>query len=380
MSRMFGLLLIALVSCPIVAGAVSLDGIVVYSTDDFGNPIGFDWDADKMGHGLWRWDTQISGSWGGLGVLDGLPPDSFRKTPMNGDDFSISLSLIEGENDFTIVGATGGGNDDYQRIAVNLFFDGVVEYPSISILVPADSPLSGGQPTSNRSDLVLTLGLVEPLRMPVATTYSDDSDTVSVLAASFRRHPDVDVSIVGSHSLVGDGTMNWVGVLRLFVERIDSPSAPILRGPMGFSGRVTTGGEARVGPDLSGGPRYGAGPAAGDSNATQAARPHAAPTAPEPQEPQTPIETPSASEAEQTASPSVPSTAAPTTSAVATRSPAVTAASPVKSQGTPTPAGTPVSSTPGVHASPSAARTGTAAAALVTPSPVEPPRPREAAR
>ena len=356
--------LVGLSSLSISAQAVSLDGILIYSTDDFGNPIGFDWDTEKMGHGLWRWETQTVGPWGGLGVLSGLPPDSLRDAPINAADFTISIPLVEGQNDFTIVGATGGGNDDYQRQAVNLFFDGIFEYPSISVLVPGDSPLSGGPPTLNRSDVILTLSSAEPLRTTPETTYSDGTVTVSVSAASFRRDPSLDVSIVASHSLIADGTNNWIGVLRLAVQASDSPSAP-LQGPSRPVSGINVGGGIHVGPDLSGGPQNASGQGVSNAVGAQVPKREAEPDAP------ALVETPDAENTQPIASPSEAPTAVSTTPAGGTSSPSpqVTVAPTDGKHGTPTAAASSVPTAPTAQASPSSARTGTAPHLQITPSP-----------
>lgn len=362
----FATLLVGLLSLPVAAHAASLDGVLIYSTDDFGNPIGFDWDTEEMGHGLWRWETQVVGPWGGLGVLSGLPPDSLLDAPINAADFTVSMPLVDGENDFTLVGATGGGNDDYQRLAVNLFFDGILEYPSISVLVPAESPLSGGPPTLNRSDVILSLSSVEPLRMTPEGTYGDGTVTVSVSAASFRRDPALDVAIVAAHSLVADGTNNWIGVLRLFVEETAATNVAPRQGPGRPVSGVNVGGGVYVGPDISRGPQYGERPAAGDQVPTRDREPDA----------QTPTDALGAENAPPFASPSAASTAAPTTPAEVTSSPGpqVTAAPTEGKRGTPTAAGTPIPSAPTAQASPSGAQTRTARHSETTPSPGASPR------
>ena len=364
----FAILLVGLLSLPVAAQAASLDGVLIYSTDDFGNPIGFDWDIEKMGHGLWRWETQVVGPWGGLGILNGLPPDSLRGVPINADDFTISIPLVDGENDFTLVGATGGGNDDYQRLAVNLFFDGILEYPSISVLVPGDSPLSGGPPTLNRSDVILTLSSADPLRMTPEATYSDGTVTVSVRAASFRRDPSLEVAMVAPHSLVSNGTNNWVGILSLFVETSDAANAPPVQGPARPVSGVNVGGGVYVGPDISRGPQYDAGQAVREMAGAQV--PKREPDA------QVPSGTVGAEIAQPITSPSEAPTAAATTPAAVTSSPGpqTTAAPTEGRRGTPTAAGTPVPSAPTAQASPSSARTGTTPHAETTPSPALSPR------
>lgn len=363
----FAILLAVLLSLPLGARAVSLDGVLIYAVDDFGNPVGFDWDAEKLGSGLWRWETQIRGQWGGLGILSGLPPESLRSAPLNGDDFAVSIPLVDHENDFTLVGATGGGNDDYQRIAVNLFFDGIVEYPSISVLVPGDSPVGGGAPAPNRSNVILNLESGDTLRMTAETAYTDGSVTVSVSAASFRRYPSLDVDIVAPHSLVSDGTKDWVGVLRLVVEAANAREAPVLRGPVQPATGVNIGGEVRVGPDRSGGPQYGGGYGASELKGMDVTKRGA--------ELDVLTGTPGVEDASQAASPSAAPTAAPTTPAaiLSTPSPAATVAPTSGKQGTPTAASTPVPSAPTAPASPSVARTDAAARAAVTPSPAAHP-------
>jgi hypothetical protein len=68
---------------PVAAPAVSISGILVYSTDDFGSPNGRDQLTEEHVHGqLWR--TTLGGIciWYGLGVLDGLAPRTFAGQPL----------------------------------------------------------------------------------------------------------------------------------------------------------------------------------------------------------------------------------------------------------------------------------------------------------
>jgi hypothetical protein len=238
---------------PAAVSAVSISGILVYSTDDFGNPNGWDPVHEHYVHGqLWR--TMLAGNWYGLGVLEGLPPQSFAGPPLNAADFSLEMPLMEGENDFTLMGEPGPltETDQYDRFALNIYFDGVLDRPGISVLFPRNAARTGSPPTPNRSEHIYALSLAEVKVLP-QTAYSDGVDTVSVSAVSFLPPQSIraDVDMVSPNVPLPNGGSDWVGVLKLMVEG-PSGGVPVAPAPGAFGVQP---GQAVVGPDMSGVPQ-----------------------------------------------------------------------------------------------------------------------------
>jgi hypothetical protein len=243
---------------PTVASAVSLSGVVLYSTDDFGNPNGANTlTRDELEAQLWR--TQAGGQWHVLGVWEGLPMVSFGSPPLNGPNAMVEIPLVDGENDFTLVGQPGDGTrgDDYQRYAVNLYFDDVYDHPGISVLFPRNNNRDGSPTTPNRSDRIYPLGLDSPVAFPPRSTYDDSVNTVSVLAASFLP-PEVfkagDLDLVSAQALVPSGgatpdekDLDFIGVLKVMVEPSAGAGGQPLLGPGAAGFGVIPGGIADSG-------------------------------------------------------------------------------------------------------------------------------------
>ncbi len=250
------LLIVSLLFFPAAAPALSISGIMIYSTDDFGNPNGWDDVNQQYVHGqLWR--TRLGGIWYGLGVLSGLPPQSLAVPPLNAPDFSVEIPLVEGENDFTLVGEPGPltETDSYERFALNLYFDGVLDHPGISVLFPRRASRGGDPPTPNRSETLYALSLA-PVQVAPETTYSDGTDTVSVTAVTFLPPQSfgADVDLVSPEAPVANGNSDWIGVLKINVEGpppASAPYAPVVP-PSAFG---VMPGRAIVGPDVLGAPQ-----------------------------------------------------------------------------------------------------------------------------
>ncbi|MFQ5666504.1 MAG: hypothetical protein ACE5I7_08735 [Candidatus Binatia bacterium] len=250
----FMLFALGTVFIPVLAPAVSLSGIMVYSSDDFGNPSGYDWDTDRIATGV-LWRTAPHPHWYGLGVLNGLPPESLADTPINAPDFTVDIPLAPGENTFTLVGEPGGGGGgDFQRFVLDLFFDGALDYPGISILMPRrDAPVTSA-PIPSRADIMLTFS-VQPVRngpdggITPEASYSDGETTVFVGAASFGwlgKFPAPD--LISGGTLVPNGTGDVVGFMTIVVEETPPPApapAPAGVAPQEF-GVVPGGGPSRA--------------------------------------------------------------------------------------------------------------------------------------
>jgi len=251
-----GALLLAL---PVAVPAVTLSGVMIYATDQWGTPNAWTGEAFVPGQ-LWR--TQLGGEWYGLGIMPGLPPTNSDEPLFNFPDFSISIPLSEGENDFTLVGEAGplSWTDRYTHFSINLYFDGVPDHPGISALFPRNTRLDGDAPIPNQSDVIYSLS-VAPVRGAPETTYTDGGNTVTVLAVSFlpptlsrldydKVQAQQTIPTGGERPPAGDsGGVDYVGVLKIDVEGLGS-SGPIgvFPGPADFG--VVPG--AGVGPDLSG--------------------------------------------------------------------------------------------------------------------------------
>ena len=248
------MLVVSVLLVPVGVPAVSLSGVMIYSTDDFGNPNGWDEVNQQYVHGqLWR--TQLGGIWYGLGVLSGLPFQSLATPPLNAPDFSLEVPLFEGENDFTLVGEPGPltETDRYDRFALSLYFDGVLDRPGISVLFPRRASRRGDAPTPNRSDNIYALSLA-PVSVAPETSYSNGADTVSVIAVTFLPPHSfgVDVDLVAPEAPMPNDNSDWIGILKLNVEGPSFAAAPnVPPAPAAFG---VAPGRAIVGPDLLGAP------------------------------------------------------------------------------------------------------------------------------
>lgn len=240
---------------------------MVYAARDFGEPNSWDPVTETFKHGqLWR--TAVGGDWYGLGILPGLPPDNSDEPLANAPDFSIQISLSPGENDFTLLGEPSSltRTDDYQRFVLNLYFDGVLDHPGISVLFLRYGSRGGDTPAPVRYDTVYGLS-VAPVKVKPEMSYSDGSDTVTVLAVSFlapEKFP-MDYDKVSAHAPIpssmdptfhgqgadGLGGIDFIGVLKINVEGPnDGPAGVPGVGAPGAFGVVP--GSAAVGPDLGG--------------------------------------------------------------------------------------------------------------------------------
>jgi hypothetical protein len=218
--------LLGIMGAPAPGAAVSISGIMIYSTDDFGNPSGYRAVAEgEFEAQMWR--TMNQGIWHGLGVNSGLPPESVNAPLLNFPDFSIDLPLDEGENYFTLFGEPGPltATDDYQRFAVNLYFDGDQQSPGITVLFPrfADPNGSPVAPARPNDDQIFGLALNRSSE-PAQSFYDDGLYRVSVLRASFLHAERASISVdrLTMHSLTPGGDSDWVGTLVLSVAPSES--------------------------------------------------------------------------------------------------------------------------------------------------------------
>ena len=243
MKRWLITVVLGVLALPVTARAVSLSGIVLYAADDFGNPNGVKTILNnELDAQLWL--TAPNGNWYVLGVWTGLPPDALRVAPLNNPrDFSVEYPLTEGENDFTLLGQPGPltRGDDYLRYAVNLYFDGNLDQPGISVLFPRNSPPDGSPPSVNKANPgnIYSLSLqslnIDPQTL---TAYDDGVDRVTVSAASFLPPETfgVDFDLVSPHQLApspvgSDNAADYIGVLKIMVEADATGDSGPARGP-----------------------------------------------------------------------------------------------------------------------------------------------------
>lgn len=266
--RWLALCALLLLWLPRAAAAVTVTGIMVYSTDDFGNPNG----SNAIIQGTFQaqmWRTLIQGEWHVLGVIEGLPPDNLNRPFLNYPDLSVDLPLDEGENYFTLLGEPGPitATDDYQRFCVNLYFDGDHMNPGISVLFPrfADPNGSSVSPTRANEDQVYSLTLQNVGTTP-SDYYDDGFYRVSILRASFLAPERANLSIdrMMRQGIGASGTSDWVGSLVLMVEPSETFAAragrsvpvasdPRRPGSAGAGTAVGGGAPAYVPPVLHGG-------------------------------------------------------------------------------------------------------------------------------
>lgn len=245
LSRTAALLVLACVLVPLrgrVQAASTITGIVVYSADFRGMPTGFDPQSATIEAGQ-LWHTFSSSRWFGLGVLRGLPPESFTTPLLNAGDFGIRIPLESGDHDFTLVGEPGPLTEDdgYDSWALNIFLDGVVDRPAISVLFPRGAYRYGVAPRPNGAEVTVALPVVPVSGVP-QDSYDDGRTRITVSAVSFLPpHRFVDVDLVSSAAPVpsADGQSDWVGVLRVSVET----TAPVAAG---------RGGSRAIGPEAFG--------------------------------------------------------------------------------------------------------------------------------
>jgi hypothetical protein len=243
------------------ATAVSISGLMIYSTDDFGNPNGYETlNSDQFQAQMWRTMVRSGIPWYGLGVASGLPPASIEDPFLNFPDFSIDVPLDEGENYFTLFAEPGPltANDDYQRFLINVYFDGNLEDPGLTVLFPRYSEPDGSPVAEARPNDDQWYGLtLQKTSVPPHTFYDDGIHRVSVLRASLLPPERANMSVdrVSAHALSPGGVDgDWVGALVLSVE----PSESFGAGggvPAPFAGSGTGGG--RGAGSGSGGPLGG---------------------------------------------------------------------------------------------------------------------------
>lgn len=267
--RLLSVLLLPLfVAAP--ASAASISGIMVYSADDFGTPNGFETFDRPEAPQMHMWRTWAAGIWHGLAVYQGLPPQSLtgRARPLNAGNFSVDIPLIEGENFFTIVGEPGPitATDSYDGFVVNLYFDGGLNTPGISVLFPRYGAEEGAPVRANRSPYIYSFDVtLAQQRSPGIDdtgldVYDDGIDRVTVTAASFLPEDRfVSIDLIGGQKFGKSGTSDFVGSLVVLVEPSEGgPGVDSVGGGRGGVGGAGSGGRPRT--SVTGGPRVGGAP------------------------------------------------------------------------------------------------------------------------
>ena len=212
---------------------VSLSGVVLYTTDDSGNPSGWDEaDQDFAQRQLWR--TESGSIWHGLGILPGYPPGNLAENLLNAADFTVDVPLVEGPNAFTLVGEPGGytSADVFTACALHLYLDGVVDTPAISVVFSSNSPPEGGTPWPNESAYLYSLSLKRLPKTAARTSYEAGGYRAWVERASFLPPTGfLSVDLVSAYSPVPSGTSDWVGLLTIQVEGPPTPTPGAVVGP-----------------------------------------------------------------------------------------------------------------------------------------------------
>jgi hypothetical protein len=222
------LLCVAALSVAQPVRAVSISGIMIYATDDFGNPNGYESYNGVFQAQMWRTLVNPGIEWYGLGITSGLPPKSVDGAFLNFPDFSVDLPLDEGENYFTLFAEPGPltETDEYQRFLVNVYFDGNMEDPGISVLFPRFAEPDGTTVTPARPNDDQKWGFnLQRLTSTFQSFYDDGAYRVSVLRASLLPPVRASISVdrLTSHSLTPGGVdADWIGTLVLTVEPSES--------------------------------------------------------------------------------------------------------------------------------------------------------------
>lgn len=202
--------------------ALQLSGIVVFSADAAGNPSGILTGAFSAQ--AWRTFVAPRVIWHGLAVLPGLPSEALDAEFLNASDFSIDVSLDHGEYHLTLLGEPGPftWRDDYEAWVLNLYFDGNVAEPGISVVAPRYGDPSGSPPFANQAEpgnaVSFDLDLIDA---PRPFEYDDGELRVTVTAFSLLPPTLAAVATdrVRAHSLEAGGAEDGVGVVTLRVER-----------------------------------------------------------------------------------------------------------------------------------------------------------------
>jgi hypothetical protein len=221
--------LVAFLGVRSIAEAASITGIMIYSADWMGKPIGFDPETGNIERGqLWR--TASHPMWYGLGVLRDFPPESLQGPLLNAGDFSVQIPLSEGEQDFTLVGEPGAlsENDGYTMFALSLFFDGNVDRPGLSVVFSPRATRYGDAPQPNQSDILIAFPVVM-VSATASASYDDGSTKVTVNGVSFMPpHRFLATDLVSAFAPVpsANGESDWIGVLSLRVEGSAEPQSP----------------------------------------------------------------------------------------------------------------------------------------------------------
>lgn len=212
------------------------------------------------------WRTYAAGKWHSLAVYEGLPPQSItgRPRPLNAGNFSVDIPLIDGENYFTIVGEPGPitATDSFQRFAVNLYFDGGLNTPGVSVLFERYAPDEGGPTSPNRAQYLYSFDAIPAAQRTSGVddrgydAYDDGFERVTVTGASFLPEDRfLSIDLVGGQRFGQSGTSDFVGSLVVLVE--PSEGGPAIGGIGGGgigSGGGVGGGRTRTGlPGNSGG-------------------------------------------------------------------------------------------------------------------------------
>jgi len=235
--------------------ALSLSGILLFSADDFGNPSGWDEQAETFVHRQ-VWVTRRLGNIHSLAVLNGLPPDSLAGGVLNAPDFTVEIPLVEGENNFTIVGgpSPSTAGDPYDGFVLNLYFDSILDQPGLTVVFPREAALGGSPPSPNRSGLIYDFNLELAEQGTARAVYEDAGLHVTVAVAAFLPSAAFEeVDRIGPYALGPDGQPDWVGIIKILVE-VPTDDAPLTGGRYGgeqgapvLVAPILT---VRVGPDL----------------------------------------------------------------------------------------------------------------------------------
>lgn len=227
--RSFSIFLIASVSHAGLASADSLSGVLVFSSDTGGNPSGWDVGTDEPFGAAYVWRTVPDDFWYGLGVWQGLPPQSFRAAALNAAQFQLGRALVFGRNEFTIGGEEPFldlGSDSPPSYVLNLYFNGETQIPGLSVLFPRGAVCSGGTAAANPGP-AYSLALQES-SLPIGPVYDNSVTRISVEAVSFQSSADCgeSVDLLSPSDLMPSGRSDYIGVLQVFVEPIAPPPTP----------------------------------------------------------------------------------------------------------------------------------------------------------
>ena len=195
------------------ANAVSLTGLIEFSTDLFGNASGGQ-----------VWNT-LGGGWYDLWVVKGGLSDPFINGP-NDANASINVPLIAGTHTFSIFGEPVAILNDF---GLNLFFNGDNTAPGISVFAAKDLSPTGPDPSFFANSSSTTLDLNGGSVAGAGTlTFVDGLTTVTLTDYRWSDPSVENLDRISPTTATPSGANDFVGQFTLEVSTVAVPEPSTL--------------------------------------------------------------------------------------------------------------------------------------------------------